>query len=204
MERIPASSPLRREATDFLVLTDPDPADPAAVEAAAADILKTQKDYLPALMVEAARLARSGSLEEAARIYDAVLEEREDFSPAFLPLAAILSGNPERLADAERWALRALQGGTEARLEVERILGEVKARRGDPAGAIPHLEKCDRANQLDAEGLFLLGAAYLEGEPAKTAEAENALNRALNAGLEPELERQANELLKRTSAPSSP
>jgi len=192
MRRIPAGVPESGAAEVFLQLTGAtDDEEAAGLEEAAEDILRTNPSHVPALMVRAARLKRAGQTADAVAVYEDVARRRPDFHPATVRLAALYAGDPARLDEAEELALQALDksGGS---AELHRVLGEVLARKGDSEAAVRYLERCKP--DLDAEGLFFLGKACLESE--RTAEGKEALESALQAGLQDELAETANTLLR--------
>ena len=196
MKRVPVDSPQSAAAATFLALTAaPGDDGPAALEAAAATALAADPESVPARMIQAAKLKREGKPQEAVAIYEAIRKRLKEFPPAQLKLAALYADDPARIADAESLALDALERSGHT-LELDRILGEIMARKGKAESAVPLLEACAKEFPLDAEGLFLLGRAYLSLEPKRTQEGRQKLDKALQAGLQGAFAQEAKTLLE--------
>jgi tetratricopeptide (TPR) repeat protein len=194
MEQIPAESPRHAEAQTFLALTaDPGDDGLAAIEAAAEAALESDPTHAPALVVRAGRLERDGRTDTAIRLYEDLHRRLPDFHPVTIRLAALYADDPAKLDEAEALALEALeQAGSSP--ELDRVLGEILARKDKADSAITHLERARQAAPLDAEGLFFLGKSYHEAE--RPEEAGSTLQQALDAGLDATLATRANELLE--------
>ena len=101
----------------------------------------------------------NGQLEQAAKAYRMALKSDDKYGPARVALiqAELNRGNRDAaLAEAK-------QIPPPVPPEINRLIGEDAARRGDWAGAIPYLEKATQGMQGNADGWALLGRGYHAG-----------------------------------------
>ncbi len=170
------------EAKSFLSLTsfNPQSSDAAAVAASAEKILQTDPENIPALMVRADLAREKHQDASAIDIYAKVLERYPDFIPAQKNLAALYANNPATLDKASDLATKAHKKLPDD-LDLTRILAEISYKEKDFAYALQLLKEIDAKKPLDGLGLYYLGMSSLQQK--QKAQAREALDRALKAGL---------------------
>lgn len=169
--------------------------DPAQLQAALPQleaILKTDPNYVPALMVNELLQQQKGNFEDARKTLDHVLALNPLFAPAARDLAILCL---DRFPDDPRTPGLA----TKARESfpddpnLARVLGLLAYRRGDYSAAARFLSQSLQTRNNDAELLYYLGMAqYRLKSPA---ESRQSLQRALDLNLAPQLAADAKRVL---------
>lgn len=191
LETAPASSEAE-EAKTFLAMTDLEK-DPQALAAAGPrieEVLKQDPKHTPALMGQAALQAHGGEQKAAIGTYTQILKGFPNFAPAQKRLAAIYADDPANAAKAFDLATKARRVLPDDP-QLARTLGQLRYQRKEYAAAIQLLKESEQAAPLDAKGLYYLGMAHI-GTKQQT-EGEDALKRALAAGLEEPLAAKAKQ-----------
>ncbi|MEO7299896.1 MAG: tetratricopeptide repeat protein [Verrucomicrobiota bacterium] len=158
----------------------------------ASEILKTDSNYLPALMVSALLLEQQNKPAEAKRIYDQILSR----NPAFLPAArnATLLAAQSSVEDPKAYELatrvRAAYSGDPA---VARALGILAYRKGDFVRSAQLLKESSSKFQADGEFSYYLGMAHYRLKQPKESKA--ALQHALSLNLPGKFADEANRIL---------
>lgn len=187
MER--AKSPeFEEEAEDFLAMTGSSSAD---LQADAARILATQPDHVPALMVIAADPAN------AEKSYRRILALYPGFAPAAKQLAILCSSDPAKLEEAAAFATRAREILPDDD-ELASALARIKFGQRDYGVACKLLQDAEGKRTLDGDELYVLGMSL--GELERAPEAKDALQRALDAGIEPSEASKVRAMLLRLKA----
>ncbi len=170
------------DAKSFLLLTslEQGPADLSALTAEADKVLQTDSKNVPALMVQAEARRQSHDDKGAEEIYNKVLQQYPDFTPAEKNLAMLYARDPAFLSKAYDLAVNARKKLPDD-VDLMQTMGEISYKRKDFNYALQLLNDRARKKPLDAEGLFYLGMSNLQLK--KTASARDALQRALQAGL---------------------
>ena len=129
LDAAPSAVP-SEDAKRFLAMTALDHLSPeiAAAEPEVQEILKTQPDYAPALMAQAAIQLQRNDAKTATGIYLQVLRQYPDFAPAQKRLAAIYADNPDDLAKAYDLATKARKTLSDDP-ELARTLAELNFKR---------------------------------------------------------------------------
>jgi tetratricopeptide (TPR) repeat protein len=182
------------DAKRFLAMTALDTAS-ADVVAAATEVqetLKTQPDYVPALMAQAAIQLQQNNAKAAADIYSQVLRRYPDFAPAQKRLAAIYAENPDDLAKAYDLAMKARKVLIDDP-ELARTLAELSFERKEFPYAIQLFQESAGKQPLPPKDLYYLGMAQLQTK--QDAKGRETLERALAAGLSDPLAQEAKQRL---------
>ena len=181
-------------AKQFLAMTALDQASPEVVTAdpEVQKILKTQPDYVPALMAKAAIQLKQNDPKTAAGIYLNVLRKYPDFAPAQKRLAAIYADNPDDLAKAYDLAMKARKA-LPADPELALTLAELNFKRKEFPYAIQLFQETAGKRPLPATDLYYLGMAQLQTK--QDSKGRETLERALAAGLQDPLAQEAKKQL---------
>jgi tetratricopeptide (TPR) repeat protein len=182
------------DAKRFLAMTalDHPSAEVVAAEPEVQKILKTQPDYVPALMAQAAIQLQRNDAKAAAGIYLQVLRQYPDFAPAQKRLAAIYADNPEDLAKAYDLAIKARKTLSEDP-ELARTMAELNFKRKEFPYAIQLFQQSATKQPLSPKDLYYLGMAQLQTK--QDAKGRETLERALAAGLQDPLAQEARQRL---------
>ncbi|MGD0058949.1 MAG: tetratricopeptide repeat protein [Verrucomicrobiia bacterium] len=180
---------------DMIALAD-DPKQAAASSSRVQDILKSQPDYVPALMVLGAMEDQKPDLRAAEQIYEKVLSLYPDFGPAKRRLAILYAA--DQPADNQK----ALQLAMQAREafpddpDVAKALGILAYRQGDYVRSSTLLQESTSKRTADAQVFYYLGMAqYRLREPSESKQSlQRALDLNLEAGLAVEAKRTLAEL----------
>jgi tetratricopeptide (TPR) repeat protein len=154
--------------------------------------LKSDPNYVPALMAQAALLAQRGQAKPATETYMDILHRLPDFAPAQKRLAALYAQDPSAVAAAYDLATKARKTFPDDP-ELSELLGRLSYEKKEYPYAIQLLQETARKRPLDADALFYLGMSQLQAR--QTAEARGALNQALVAGLQEPLATEAKRAL---------
>jgi tetratricopeptide (TPR) repeat protein len=168
------------------------PNDVAASTAIAERILQADPDDVPALMVQADLASQRHQDKPAADIYNRVLKRFPAFTPAQKSLASLYSNDPTTLDKAYDLATKARKQVPED-ADLTRILAEISYKKKDFAYALQLLNESARKKPLDGLGLYYLGLSSLQQK--QKAQARDALERALKAGLPEPFSTQARQAI---------
>ena len=197
MQKVVTASPDSSEAADakkFLAFTalDENPKELMAAETEVQKELKSNPEYVPALMAQAALDAQHGQIKPATEIYIDILRRLPDFAPAQKRLAVLYAQDPSTVAPAYDLATKArktLPGDP----ELSELLGRLSYEKKEYPRAIQLLQESARKRPLDADSLFYLGMSQLQAR--QKAEARGVLDQALAAGLQEPLATEAKRAL---------
>ena len=166
--------------------------DSGTAEAEVQKELKSNPEYVPALMAQAALDAQRGQAKSATEIYSDVLRRWPDFAPAQKRLARIYAQDPSTVAAAYDLATKARKALPDDP-QLSELLGRLSYEKKEYPRAIQLLQESARKRPLDADSLFYLGMSQLQA--SQKAEARGALNRALAGGLHEPLASEAKRAL---------
>ena len=191
---IDPNSPQASDAKKFLVFTtlDENPNDLVAAEAEVQTELKSNPQYVPALMAQAALDAQHGQIKPAAETYTSILRRFPDFAPAQKRLAALYAQDRATVAAAYDLATKARKTLPDDP-ELAALLGRLSYEKKEYPRAVQLFQESARKRPLDANSLFYLGMSQLQAR--QTAEARGALNQALAGGLQEPLAAEAKQAL---------
>ena len=130
----------------------------AAGSLRAAEILKAEPAYVPALLAQAVAGEQRGDLPAAQLAYEKILNRYPDFAPAQKQLAAIYARDAGKADQAYALAIkaRAIFPGDPA---LAKTLGIILVQKGDYTRAVGLLKSGAAGTSEDAERLFYLGTA---------------------------------------------
>jgi tetratricopeptide (TPR) repeat protein len=187
-------SSLGSDAKKFLMFTalDGSPKEPLAAESEVQKELKSNPEFVPALMAQAAIQLQRNDTKTATRIYLQVLSQYPDFAPAQKRLAAIYAADPGDLAKAYDLAMKARKTLSDDP-ELARTLAEVNFKRKEFAYAIQLFQQTAASQPLPPKDLYYLGMAQLQTK--QDAKGRETLERALAAGLQDPLAQEARQRL---------
>ena len=170
------------EAKSFLSLTsvNQQPNNASALSAEAEKILQSDPENVPALMVRADLAKEQHQDTSAIDIYKKVLDRYPGFTPAQKNLAALYANDSATLTKASDLATKAHKQLPDDP-DLTRILAEISYKKKDFAYALQLLKESAAKKPLDALGLYYFGMSSLQEK--QNAQARDALQRALNAGL---------------------
>ena len=171
---------------------DENPNDLVAAEAEVQTELKSNPQYVPALMARAALDAQHGQIKPATETYTSILQRFPDFAPAQKHLAALYAQDRATVADAYDLATKARKTLSDDP-ELAALLGRLSYEKKEYPRAVQLLQESARKRPLDANSLFYLGMSQLQAR--QTAEARGALNQALAGGLQEPLAAEAKQAL---------
>jgi tetratricopeptide (TPR) repeat protein len=157
-----------------------DPAQALAGSARIAEILKTDPDYVPALMAQAVANERQANLAAAENIYEKVLGRYQDFAPVQRELAILYSRDIAQTNRAYALATKARDTYPNDPT-LTKALGLIMLQQGNTARAAEVLGDATAMNGADAETFFLLGTAQFQLK--NRAEAKAALQQAISLPL---------------------
>jgi tetratricopeptide (TPR) repeat protein len=186
MQKVVMNSPDSSQAADakkFLALTslNENPKGLMAAEAEVQKQLRSDPEYLPALMVQAALDEQRHQIKPAAEIYTGILRRLPDFAPAQKALATLYAQDPSATAMAYDLAAKARQALPED-AELAELLGRLSYEKKEYQRAIQLLQESARTKSLNANSLFYIGMSQLQS--SQKTEAQGVLNQALVAGLQ--------------------
>ena len=189
-----ADTPQAADAKKFLALTvlDENPKELTAAEGEVQKELKSNPEYVPALMAQAALLAQRGDAKAATETYSNILRRLPDFAPAQKRLASLYAQDPSTVAAAYDLAMKARKTLPDDP-DLSQLLGRLSYEKKEYPRAIQLLQESARKRPLDADSLFYLGMSQLQAK--QKSEAQGALNQALVAGLHEPLAAEAKRAL---------
>ena len=197
MQKALTASPDFPEAADarkLLALTalDENPKELMAAEIEVQKELKSNSEYVPALMAEAALLAQRDQIKPATEMYNDILRRLPDFAPAQKRLATLYAQDPSAVAAAYDLATKARKTLPDDP-ELSELLGQLSYEKKEYPRAIQLLQESARKRPLSANSLFYLGMS--EAQARQKAEARGVLDQALAAGLQEPLAAEAKRAL---------
>jgi tetratricopeptide (TPR) repeat protein len=187
-------SPQAADAKKFLALIalDENPGELMAAEIDVQKELKSNPEYVPALMAEAALDAQRGQAKPATEIYSDILRRWPDFAPAQKRLAVLYAQDPSRIAAAYDLATKARKTLPDDP-QLSELLGRLSYEKKEYPRAIQLFQETATKRPLDADSLFYLGMSQLQA--SQKTEARGALNQALAGGLQEPLASEAKRVL---------
>ena len=182
------------DAKKFLAFTalDENPKELMAAESDVQKELKSDSEYVPALMAQAALDSQRGQAKPAMDIYTDVLRRFPDFAAAQKRLAVLYAQGPSNVAAAYDLAAKARKALPDDP-ELSELLGRLSYEKKEYPRAVQLLRESARKRPLDADSLFYLGMSQLQTR--QKGEAQGALNQALTAGLQEPLATEARRAL---------
>src|SRR4029434_9363419 len=115
--------------------------------------LKSNPQYVPALLVQAALDAQHGEIKRATETYSGILRRWPDFAPAQKHLAALDAQDPSNVIAAYDLATKARKTLSDDP-ELAELLGRLSYEKKEYPRAIQLLQESARKNALDGESLF--------------------------------------------------
>jgi tetratricopeptide (TPR) repeat protein len=197
MQKVLTNNPDTTQTADakkFLALTalDENPKNLMTTEAEVQAELKSNPDYVPALMAEAAIQLQRNDPKTVTDIYLQVLRQYPDFAPAQKHLAAIYANNPDDLTKAYDLAMKARKTLSDDP-QLARTLAELNFKRKEFAYAIQLFQQSAANQPLAPKDLYYLGMAQLQTK--QDAKGRETLQRALADGLQDPLAQEARQRL---------
>jgi uncharacterized protein HemY len=182
------------DAKKFLAFTalDENPKELMAAEIDVQKELKSNPEYVPALMAQAALLTQRGQIKPATEMYNDILGRLPDFAPAQKRLATLYAQDPSKVPAAYDLATKARKTLPDDP-ELSELLGQLSYDKKEYPRAIQLFQESARKRPLNANSLFYLGMSQLQA--SQKAEARGVLNQALVAGLEEPLATEAKRAL---------
>jgi tetratricopeptide (TPR) repeat protein len=186
MQKIVTAVPDSAQAGDakmFLALTasDENPKKLTAAETEIQKELKSNPEYVPALMAQAALDAQHGQAKPATEIYTDILRRLPDFAPAQKRLAMLYAQDPSKVDAAYDLATKARKTLPDDPGLAE-LLGRLSYEKKEYPRAVQLLQESARKRPLDANSLFYLGMSQVQAR--QKTEARGVLNQALADGLQ--------------------
>src|SRR5947208_7071339 len=197
MQKVLTNNPDSSQAADaktFLALTalDENPRELMAAEIDVQKELKSNSEYVPALMAQAALDAQHGQIKPATEMYNDILRRLPDFAPAQKRLATLYAQDPSAVAAAYDLAAKARKTLPDDP-QLSELLRRLSYEKKEYPRAIQLLQESARKRPLDANALFYLGMSQLQAR--QKTEARGVLNQALVAGLNEPLATEAKRAL---------
>jgi Flp pilus assembly protein TadD len=148
------------DARRFLAMADlaDQPVMAVAAQAQIEQILKATPDDVPTLLVKAVIAGQKSDETTMEQLYEAVLKQYPDFSPAQKQLAILYAKSPETNDKAYELAVKARKA-LPRDPEVAKTLGITVYRQGDYMRATGFLQESARERGKDAELIYYLGMA---------------------------------------------
>ena len=197
MQRVLAAAPDSGKSSDaklFLAMTalDEEGVGLVAAESEIERALKTNPNYVPALMAKAGIFRQHGESKAAATTYTEVLRRFPDFAPAQKRLASLYLETLDKRDEAYDLAVKARRTLPDDP-ELAQILAELSYQRKEFAYAVQLLRQSAEKRPLDAKYLYYLGMSHLKAN--QKSQSREALDQALAAGLQDPLAADARRVL---------
>jgi len=191
------SSPQSDEATRFLnlITLSADPAQAVKAESSVKEILKSDSNYVPALMALALINEQKTNIAAAEQIYEKVLIRYPDFIPAQRKLAILYAEDSDNTGRAYALAIKSRESFPDD-AELEKALGIIVFHQGDYARAAGILKAAASERSTDAELFYYLGASQFNLN--NRLESKLTFQQALNLGLSGKLAIDAREKLEKS------
>jgi tetratricopeptide (TPR) repeat protein len=188
-------APQSMEAKRLLDMIDlaADPARAATATAQVSEILSSEPNYVPALMVDGIIDERNAHVASAEAAYEKILAQYPDFSPAQRLLAILYSQDPARLSRAYDLAVKA-RAVYPNDAPLAKATGILLCLQGDYSHASSLLKGTSVMLPDDAELFYYLGSAQFKLNQDQAAKA--SLRKALNLKLSGKLADSARQMLK--------
>jgi Flp pilus assembly protein TadD len=154
--------------------------------------LRSNPEYVPALMAQAALDTQRRETKPASEMYSNILRRLPDFAPAQKRLATLYAQDPSTVAAAYDLVTKARKTLPDDP-EVSELLGRLSYEKKEYPRAVQLLQESARKRPLSGNSLFYLGMSQLQSR--QKAEARGVLNQALSAGLEEPLATEAKHAL---------
>jgi tetratricopeptide (TPR) repeat protein len=154
--------------------------------------LRSNPEYVPALMAQAALDTQRGETKPATEMYSNILRRLPDFAPAQKRLAMLYAQDPSTVVAAYDLATKARKTLPDDP-ELAELLGRLSYEKKEYPRAIQLLQESARKRPLDADSLFYLGMSQLQAR--QKTEAHGVLNQALVGGLQEPLASEARHAL---------
>ncbi len=182
------------DAKEFLALTalDENSKELMAAENEIQKELRSNPEYVPALMAQAALDIQRRQTKPATEMYSNILRRLPDFAPAQKRLALLCAQDPSKVAAAYDLATNARKTLPDDP-ELAELLGRLSYEKKEYPRAVQLLQETAQKRPLDADSLFYLGMSQLQNR--QKPEAKEVLNQALVAGLQEPLATQAKRAL---------
>ena len=182
------------DAKEFLALTalSENPKELMAAENEIQKALRSNPEYVPALMAQAALDTQRGQTKPATEIYTNILRRLPDFAPAQKRLATVYAQDPSKVAAAYDLATKARKTLPDDP-ELAELLGRLSYEKKEYPRAVQLFQETAQKRPLDADSLFYLGMSQLQNR--QKPEGKEVLNQALVAGLQEPLATQAKRAL---------
>jgi len=164
----------------------------ASTAAQARQILNSDTNYVPALMVLARQAALQGKADDAATLYEKVLTRYPGFLPAIRDLAISFVEHPGDDSKVYELSMKARSSFPDDN-ELSRALGVLAYRKGDYARAAQLLQESSDNPNKDGELLYYLGMAHYQLK--QKAQSKTELQHALTLNLSPKLAEDARKTL---------
>jgi tetratricopeptide (TPR) repeat protein len=191
-------SPDSEKTKSFLAITalDQKPQNLSAAEPEVQKILKTDPNYVPALMAQADLQMQHGDSNGATAIYTDVLQHYPDFAPAQKRLASLYAEDSGSLPKAYELAMKARKTLPDDP-ELAQILAEISYKRKEFAYAIQLFQESGKGKALDPRSLYYLGMS--QWQVAQKTQGRESLEQALGAGLSEPLATEAKRVLAQST-----
>jgi tetratricopeptide (TPR) repeat protein len=186
MQKVLTSNPDPTQAADakkFVTFTalDGNSKELTAAESDVQKELKSNPEYVPALMAQAALDTQHGQIKPATEMYGDILRRLPEFAPAQKRLASLYTQDPSTVGAAYDVAAKARKTLPDDP-ELAELLGRLSYEKKEYPRAIQLLQESARKKSLGADSLFYLGMSQLQAR--QRTEARGALNQALTDGLQ--------------------
>jgi tetratricopeptide (TPR) repeat protein len=181
------------DAKQFLAMVEAARKPAPASAAQAGQVLSTNADYVPAMMVTAVQAEQQNKTDDARKLYQKAIARYPSFAPAARNLA-VLSARQSGGDDQKVYEL-----GTKARslypddTELTRALGVLAYRTGEYTRASQLLQESSQSLNSDGEVFYYLGMAHYQLKHALPA--KSALQRAVTLKLPSSLADNARKVL---------
>jgi tetratricopeptide (TPR) repeat protein len=164
------------DAKQFLAMVSAAKTPTAAAATQAAQILSTNSNYVPAIMVSAVQADQQGNSDDAGKLYERVLARYPAFAPAARNLTIFYAQHPGDDQKAYEMGVK-IRGIYPDDIQLERALGVLAYRRGDFPRAAQLLKDGSQTLTSDGELFYYLGMAQYQLK--QTPQAKASLQRAL-------------------------
>jgi tetratricopeptide (TPR) repeat protein len=171
------------DAKNFLMFTalEQDPKQLPVAESEVQKELASNREYVPALMAQAALYAQHGQSKQAIEAYTGILHRFPDLAPAQKRLAALYAQDSSTASPAYDLATKARKALPDDP-ELAELLARLSYEKKEYPRAIQLLQESARKRPLDADSLFYLGMSQLQAR--QKTEARGVLSEALTNGLQ--------------------
>lgn len=180
-----------RRFLDLIALSS-NPTQAVAAESRVNEILKSDSNHVPALMVVAMLNEQKTDFIAAEQTYEKVLSRFPDFTPAQIKLATFYAEDSSKLERGYELALTARKSSPDDS-QLGKALAIIAFRQGDYARALKLLKAIAAEQNADAKTFYYLGATQYRLK--NRAESKGSLQRALSLNLPEKLSVDAKQML---------